>query len=483
MSSSGYSMQNLVRTIALLALHTLCFSMLEVKDPGILNFSAVYSLVNLLFAFGIVLFGVSYKLFSHKIKRALPFIMVVISVLYLLSCSAALLSADAFYLASVSLSAVISGIIGGAAYYSVYLYIPSRLRGRVVGFGLLYGTLMQYFIEVIRNYNALMFVYFYLAAYILAAAGLFFLLHSLSRGKWGPAVISTGSEFAAQKEPSSIKPLFIVLIITIALLSYMSAIYEGIFQVYDMGIKSNYELLLLKNTRLFYCISLAAAGLLADLKGRPVISGITVSVLVILILDLFLLKYTSIKFLNWIILFLGAGFLTIFVTLSFLDTAERTKNPALWAGGGRLIKHFIMSFGTLSSVILFKGSESVFLIVLAQYLILLVLFIFLMLKLYKADFLSQTELITEPSPSPELPPVKTTYPLLSNFNDEYGLTARENQILSCILSGAQIKDIARECYVTERTVKFHIGNILKKTGAKNQKELISDRLSIYINKQ
>jgi DNA-binding NarL/FixJ family response regulator len=44
-------------------------------------------------------------------------------------------------------------------------------------------------------------------------------------------------------------------------------------------------------------------------------------------------------------------------------------------------------------------------------------------------------------------------------------------VLSCLLENMQAKEIAQALVITERTVKFHISNILSKTGARNRAEL------------
>jgi DNA-binding NarL/FixJ family response regulator len=50
--------------------------------------------------------------------------------------------------------------------------------------------------------------------------------------------------------------------------------------------------------------------------------------------------------------------------------------------------------------------------------------------------------------------------------ENYKFTQREKQILTFILTGIQIKEIARELFISERTVKFHISNILIKSGVR-----------------
>jgi DNA-binding NarL/FixJ family response regulator len=51
-----------------------------------------------------------------------------------------------------------------------------------------------------------------------------------------------------------------------------------------------------------------------------------------------------------------------------------------------------------------------------------------------------------------------------------GLTARELEILGLVASGASNSRIARELWVTEQTVKFHLSNLYRKLGVANRTE-------------
>lgn len=52
------------------------------------------------------------------------------------------------------------------------------------------------------------------------------------------------------------------------------------------------------------------------------------------------------------------------------------------------------------------------------------------------------------------------------------LTARENEIFELVVDGLTNKDIAKQLYITEHTIKKHIRNILFKLDMRNRKELI-----------
>lgn len=54
-----------------------------------------------------------------------------------------------------------------------------------------------------------------------------------------------------------------------------------------------------------------------------------------------------------------------------------------------------------------------------------------------------------------------------------GLSSREHDVLSVLVTGASNKEIARELDITERTVKAHLSSIFQKTG-------VSDRVSLVV---
>ncbi len=57
------------------------------------------------------------------------------------------------------------------------------------------------------------------------------------------------------------------------------------------------------------------------------------------------------------------------------------------------------------------------------------------------------------------------------------LTARERQVLDLILQARSNREIARELGIEERTVKAHVGRLMRKTGAENRIDLSMRALS------
>jgi two-component system response regulator DesR len=55
--------------------------------------------------------------------------------------------------------------------------------------------------------------------------------------------------------------------------------------------------------------------------------------------------------------------------------------------------------------------------------------------------------------------------------DCYGLTSRERDVAVAVAEGRSVEEIAARLYITPRTVKFHLGNLYRKTGAKTRSQL------------
>lgn len=67
--------------------------------------------------------------------------------------------------------------------------------------------------------------------------------------------------------------------------------------------------------------------------------------------------------------------------------------------------------------------------------------------------------------------------------DTRRLTVRERQVLSHVLRLLRDKEIAEELHISVHTVKFHVSNLLRKTGKKRRVELIiCHELAVYKGK-
>lgn len=60
---------------------------------------------------------------------------------------------------------------------------------------------------------------------------------------------------------------------------------------------------------------------------------------------------------------------------------------------------------------------------------------------------------------------------LQIFTDKYSLSNREAEVLALALTKKTNTQISEELFISDNTIKFHIRNILKKTGCANRNEL------------
>ncbi len=207
-------------------------------------------------------------------------------------------------------------------------------------------------------------------------------------------------------------------------------------------------------TRAFYAIGLIVAGFISDKSRRW--GGVScLAALVFPFLALALGENLTGVTIMWVMAYLFLGYLSVFRAIVFADISENMNLPALAALGlaaGRLGE----AAGTLGSeqltgtpLILFTGVISILLVV---------LFFMLYQRLYE----------------PDINPEAQERQRFTAYVTHYNLSGREEEIFSLIIQGKSNAEIAAALYISESTVKFHVGNIFKKTGPANRQELIAD---------
>lgn len=193
------------------------------------------------------------------------------------------------------------------------------------------------------------------------------------------------------------------------------------------------------------------------------------------------------------------GALIVLVIRLFFFIAPYTRRPRLWVSMGRGIELPASGIAALFGTLYLENSSlSVILTCHAGMLLLCALLFYQVLLIYariqKAQPITTGHLaktydntinnLTSGELSlagdgvvPLLPSATATMPDLATLQKQYELTARETEVLGEVLQDKPITDIAAALFVTERTVKFHIGNLLKKTSCQNQRELRKKLLS------
>ncbi|PYZ95522.1 DNA-binding response regulator [Alteribacter lacisalsi] len=60
----------------------------------------------------------------------------------------------------------------------------------------------------------------------------------------------------------------------------------------------------------------------------------------------------------------------------------------------------------------------------------------------------------------------------ANEKNQNELTAREKDVLECLVKGMSNKDIADELFISDKTVKIHVSKILRKLGVKSRSQAV-----------
>ena len=63
--------------------------------------------------------------------------------------------------------------------------------------------------------------------------------------------------------------------------------------------------------------------------------------------------------------------------------------------------------------------------------------------------------------------------LTSGIFEQYGITLREREIIQLVCQGKSNREIAKELFISQQTVKDHNKNIFRKTGVKNRVQLVN----------
>lgn len=126
---------------------------------------------------------------------------------------------------------------------------------------------------------------------------------------------------------------------------------------------------------------------------------------------------------------------------------------------GRIVRFVFIAIGAVSSDFIFSTLpfDSIIAIYIISAVVLLILF-------YISGGLAIKKQTTTVSG-------RTKAEMMDRSNS-FALTKRESEVLSHLLDNTPTREIAECLCITERTVKFHITNILSKTGAKNRMELL-----------
>lgn len=223
---------------------------------------------------------------------------------------------------------------------------------------------------------------------------------------------------------------------------------------FSFPLKGAMDSVYIEFTRAFYGLGLIIAGLVSD-KNRRWGAISCLAALAFPFGALVLGSNAAGETTMWVLAYLFLGFWSVYRILVFSDISGKMGMPAL-AVFGLLVGRLGEAAGTLGAG-MFTGIPLIVISGLV-YMLVVVLFFLLYQKLYVSVI------------SPEAAEKRR----LTEYINRFGLSAREQDIFSFIIQGMSNAEIANALYITESTVKFHAGNIFKKTSLGSRLELIAD---------
>ena len=206
-------------------------------------------------------------------------------------------------------------------------------------------------------------------------------------------------------------------------------------------------------SRIFYGVGLTAAGFVAD-KSRKYGAICALAALVIPFIVLALRGEPVSYEIFWALGYLAFGFYSVYRVILFSDIAK-SRDLIYLSGGGLLIGRIGDALGSQMNIV-FAKSEMVLVILAA---VLFVGSVFLFIRLF--------QILYVPSAARQ----KSEQELLAEFAARHDLSGREREVLRLLLEEKTNKEISEVISVSESTVKFHIHNLLSKTGCKSRTEL------------
>lgn len=430
------------------------------KAPN-LNADFLSEVVGYLFqALGLAAFAIWTRQKQERAYTQNIFFILAISDLFFI-CLATLVANPAMILLTGFIMNFFHGLIAGL--YLTYLatLLPTMHQGLAFGCGYALGSLGSFLISKITKDNFLTSPYV-LILYVILVGLTILLAKNISLSSFPKEEFSHSDE----KTKKTMNSTLVLACIAVLLLSFV----KGIGFYFPMADISSGKVSL-EFSRIFYAIGLILAGIINDINRKYGYVA-CLSALIFPFLLLFLTNQTESSLYIWIISYTFTGFYTVYRILVITDLMKNNHSLIYIAGFGLLFGRIGDALSTI--VGLTFDFNQLYCLWIGAFLFILTVIVFFILaeRIYYPVIVPErtnTAGIGEDM-SDTQNSVKTSGKILL-FAKKYGLSSRETDILALALTEMTNVNIASELYISENTIKFHIRNILKKTGCANRNEL------------
>lgn len=275
---------------------------------------------------------------------------------------------------------------------------------------------------------------------------------ALALVQWGMGTRAEAPHPAAkanENEDGALRGLYLTVCAVVLLLGVVTN--SGFaFSAADLGKGIRTEF-----SRLFYALGLILAGFVTDRDRRSgAIAALSTMILPFIMLALRGEPVSLAVF--WALNYFAFGFYAVYRVIVFSDLAE--KSGLLYLSGlGLLIGRLGDAAG--EAICLSLSDATTALVFLAA--LLFVTAVFLFFRIYRPLYL------------PAETPQQSERERFFRFAVEHDLSSRERDMLRLLLEEKTNAEIAATLSISENTVKFHMRNLLQKTGCRNRNELVT----------
>ena len=350
---------------------------------------------------------------------------------------------------------LVCGMIGGFYLYGMMLHSGRAHRGVVFGGGYALASLLTALPALLGGTRLLqggyaVLVYLFLTA---AAAVMTVRMSFLQKdhsgcgresGQTDTVRSKPGMPHVRTEEQGKVLLFAFVTVVLISLVKNLGFSFPS--SDIEAGLK-------IEISRIAYAAGLAAAGLLTD-KSRRNSAVCTLAALVLPFIMLGVTGEPVPSAICWGLDYFFFGFFSVYRVVLFLDLAEETGHREL-APAGLLAGRVGDAAGSAVSIVL-TGKK---LLLIGVTAVLFFAAVFAMYKLY--------QMLREP----ETVHMRSEQEVFEAFCMHNDLSAREREVLRMLLDNHSNGEIAEALFISENTVKYHVRNILQKTGGKNRTEL------------
>lgn len=343
---------------------------------------------------------------------------------------------------------LLHGSVAGWYLTLLCVQVPQQRKAAVFSSGYAAGSIGSYLLSLPMNGEMLASVYI-LPVYIFLMLLTVLLIRFIpDMDKGSDHIMTAGKDRYSKPDYGSVKILFVLIV----LLSCCNTL-GFYFPMDDVEGSVNWAF-----TRAFYAVGLVIAGFVTDRDrryGAVCVIAAMISPFVTIILQS-MVSGAAIAVL-WTTAYFFFGFFAVFRVISFSDMAERSVDLLPFAAFGLLSGRIGDALGAGIGNMLSGNGIAVLMVTSILAVITICIFFFFYQKQYMHIHCAEDN----------------TAAFFDSYERDHSLTRREGEVLQLVISGKSNPEIAEALFISVNTVKFHMRNILDKTGCSDRNELIN----------